>query len=368
MLFWLFFTIVILFLLFVSDKCKNIILKRTTLILSAFLMILLLGCRSSTMGLGDVKNIYIPIFEKHIVDKSFFYIFQYLKDPIFYILVKVISIISSKFQLVLVVYAIFVVVTILGFLKKESKSLLISVIAFFALNFWGTAFSGLRHIVSLMVTIYAYKYFKENNLKKFLIYIFIASCFHISAICFGIVYIFKWLKLKEKRSFFVFLNIILIFVFFLMKLGINDILLNIFSFFVEFFNFTRFEMYAKLGYSSLNNVLFMINYLIFIIANIIYFSVKITDFEKKNRFEELIWLQFLGTFFSCLTSFLGEFNRIAMFYTIYSIILIPECISYIKKGGAKILIEFMVGMMLLCYFLFFGIYNYNLVPFEFFWN
>lgn len=369
MSFWIVFILFILLLVSLYSLTQKKIFKKIFLSATCIVLVIVIGFRKHTIGLGDVQNIYIPIYYKYILNKSFSFVFLTLKDPTFYLCVKIISMCFNSFQMVLVVYALFLVITIINFIKKESKSMIISLVMFIALNYFGTAFSGLRHMIALVIILISYKYYQNRDAKKFIICVLIASLFHITALSFLIGY---WINISRKGKKWVFYYCgILIATYMMMKFGntarINYILKTI----ITTFRLERFEEYSKISYSSLNDFLFFQNLMIFGASSCIYYNIdynKIGNGELKKKLEGLINLQFIGTWFCCFVFILGEFNRIAMFYTIFSIILVPECFACIKKSKELLLTEFIFVFLLVFYFIFFGIYNYNLIPYEFFWR
>ena len=135
---------------------------------------------------------------------------------------------------------------------------------------------------------------------------------------------------------------------------------------VNTFNVERFSMYTVQNFSSLNNLLFFINYCILLFSSFFIFTKK--DEEDNKKYGALFKMQLIGTFISIFNVVLGEFNRISMFFTIYSIILIPESIKYIRETKTRTVILFFISIILIIYFLFFGIQNYLLIPYSFFWN
>lgn len=364
MLFWLIIIVLLTISALLYQNSKNNKIRVIALILVYSLLISLLGFRSYSMGLGDVENVYIPVFNQYVKNMDILFIINNTPDPVFYLVVKIIYSIFNNFQACLFFYALFVISALLYSIRKYSKSFLISILVFLSLNFFGTAFSGLRHTIALSIILLSYNSFINRKHFKFFGIILIASLFHITSLIFVVPYLLSINnKVLTKKRIIVY-NVSIVTIFLLVKFFGNAIFYPILRFVVLELNIKRFAEYATFGFSHLNSLLFLINYSIFAFASYFVYTLKKNSKDKK----ELVFfykLHFWGTFFSIFCLILGEFNRISMFFSISIIFLIPECLNRVKKKYRQKL-EIIVSLLLIAYFLLFGIDNYNLNPFSFF--
>lgn len=343
-IFLLFF---ILYLSHLKDKRKiYCILVGVSLCFIAFF-------RNENVGINDTELVYLPQF-RAIQERTFFYILLNYKDPVFYMLSKLFSLISTNERIWLILINIPLILIVTKLIYKESKNYLLSFIMFISLGFYTLcSFTVLRHSIALAFTILAYYQIKEKNLKKFILYTILASLFHQTAIIFIFAYWIANSKIFDKKYY------IILIAFFLSMVS-KDVLLNLIWNIAEDGRYTFFyQNNTGLSYTS-----FFINILIIIIADL--FSSK--EYKKSSQYLINSRLITIGC---CLTAFiviLGEFNRLSMFYLIYEIIWFPNCIlsNSSKRNDSFIILGSSICFSL--YLLLFGLANSGLLNYSFFWS
>lgn len=363
MLFYTYFTLLI-FVLLIPSNNRNNNYKKISMLIVTCIILSVVGLRNIKLGLGDTENIYLILFNKIINTKTIDVILNF-KDPFFYFLTKIYTLLSNNFQLWVFLCALSYIIPVMCFIYKKAYSVLVATFMFLALNYFGYAFSGLRHCIAMAILLYSFDSLINKKFWKFLIIVCFASLFHITAIIFIISYpIVNKYNLTKKRILYINIFILICFVF--VNLFGEKLIVNFMELIVNTFKMQRFSMYTVQNFSSLNNILFFINYLILLFSSFFIFTKK--DEQNNKKYDTLFKLQLIGTFISILNVVLGEFNRISMFFTVYSIILIPEAVRYIKDIKTRNIILFCIIIALIIYFLFFGIQNYLLIPYSFFWE
>lgn len=361
----LFYLILVLIISLIMLPCYSIQAdkkyKTTAITIITIILILILGLRNFSVGMGDTYNLYIPEFNR-IQNLSLLEISLNYKDPIFYLLTRILSICVKSPQLWIFICGCLYIIPVMKTIYKYSKYHLLSIILFLALNFYGTAFSGIRHCIACGILCFAYKALNEKKQKNFIISVIIASCFHISSIIFLLSYpIYNSKKLCSNKGL-VTLGILIFILFIINNLYGQIIITSFINFLIQSFNLSRFSIYAATDFSSLNNNLFFINYGIYIVSYLL--SKNSQDTSLKSE----IALQGIGTALLAFTTSLGEFYRLSYFFIQYSIILFPNIISTFKVVNTRKIFRILVYIFGIVYFLLFSASNTKIIPYIPFWK
>lgn len=310
---------------------KNIIY----MILTMGVLLTLSSLRSQNVG-NDTDN-YISLF-KDIQLKGISGLVE--RYELGYLLFNLaISKITSNSQCLLIVTSIFIFIGYSKFIYKYSENKFISVYMFFTLMYFGFSLSGIRQAMAGIMLLKSYEYIIKKNKIKFIIIVIIASLFHSTAILFLIAYPIS----KIKYSFKVLL----------ISSSITATCYTIFPVILKVFMsiFYRYDYYQGSEYfngqiriaSVLNLLIFLI---IFAFASIVKYnkcefdSCKISILEQ-NRLQERnsqMMLLLIGILIMFLSLKLNILDRVAMYFHVYSIIVLPNSIQKIKNKKLKVLI------------------------------
>ncbi|NNH34595.1 EpsG family protein [Acinetobacter sp. NIPH 2377] len=88
---------------------------------------------------------------------------------------------THNYALYLLTVSIIVVSLMLYSIRKYSKNYILSIYIYITFGFYTFLFNTLRQAIALAILFYGVKYFLEKKLIKYLIIVFIASLFHVSA-------------------------------------------------------------------------------------------------------------------------------------------------------------------------------------------
>lgn len=354
--------IYIAYILIIVILSKLKLKKREFCIVSALLLVIMISFRDITMGRNDTKNLYIPNFNiiANLNMKDVFaFIEQRDTEYLFYILTKLFTYISTNEHFYIYVFGLPYVIVVSRFIYKYSKIPCMSFIIFFSVNYFGYAFYLMRHVLALSFILLSYDYIKKRKLIKFIVMVVIATLFHRTAIIFLIAYPISKLQLKEIYQFLIMVVAVLISVIFGPK--IIELFFNIVS-------EGHFALYNDLIVKG-TLTFFFINFVIWIFC----FLCKkyrinnkdVTDEEKADSIA-LNNILVCGTIIASSIYFFPEMSRISSFFTIYSIILLPNTISYINNKKEKIAVITIVSMVFILYFFCFSMHNNMIYPYKFF--
>ncbi len=177
------------------------------------ILLLLLSMRSVNTGI-DLKN--YKYFFNSISNLSLHESLNYSEkgEPLFYLLNKVISIISNNnFQVFLTVVAIISILPIYLFYYNKSDNALLTIALFLTVAPFTIFFSGLRQSIAIGIIVFSFKYIENNKIIKFIIYLLIAFFFHRSAIFCLPLYLVYHIKINKNSLYIIIPLMILIFLF-----------------------------------------------------------------------------------------------------------------------------------------------------------
>lgn len=276
--------------------------------------------------------------------------FQQLQDYTRYeigfkILTKIISIIWNNKNFYAFILATLSIVPIGYTIYKYSKLPFLSIIIYISLDFYAFMFSGLRQAIAIAILLYSYKYIVNNNKFKFIVANLLAISCHYSSIVFLPVIFLR--KIKLTRNKIILIGIIGVVIF----LGKNAI----FSFINTFF----YDNYTSSVTNSYNWMLMCIG--ITCLCLICYKKV----IENNKSANKLYVIVSIGAIMMLFSPIVSDTLRIANYFYIFIILLIPEVIYNIKKNNDK------VSILTVTTFILFAIYiyllkvdGYGIVPYK----
>lgn len=296
------------------------------------ILCLVSGLRGYLVG-GDLGN-YLPLFS-YIGSHDYSNIIStYDKYGwIFKTYIYLIGFISNNSTLYLIFLSIPIISAPIFLIKKYSKIPWLSVFLYVALGYYTNTFNSVRSSLSLALGIYGVIaiYEKKNLLAIFLL--LVATEIHKTILPIFIIFFLKDLHPKYSIS----IGCILISVLIAHLIPANSIL-NMAIAYNSDYNAVTFDSMGK-GYSLL-----LLDCLISIFGLIL---VKRRP-NKLNIFLLNIFL--LATCLQAFTPLLSFFTRVAYFFSIYVIILLPNLIYYGFKQSSRWICVTVLSALSLVYF------------------
>ena len=232
---------------------------------------------------------------------------------------------------------------------KESKQVVISIVMLVSLGFYYFSLTGLRQTVAMSILLFAYPFLQQRRFVPFIIIVFIASRYHLSALAFLAVYP---IANKKLGIYHVIIATIALIVFYAFKGWLLEFLNNVLQ-------EERFESYTSGEASQLTMSGFAIQTACFVFA-LYYYKRMIAD---DDRYLVLYNLSFIGWVFQLFSSFIAEFFRVSMLFSIFNIILIANAASMEKDHRSKSILQIVVVIIFVLYMIKDGGINY-----QFFWQ
>lgn len=341
--------LILIILTLILPKVKKISKKYYCLIIG-LLMTLIVGFRDINMGMGDTAKIYISIFDslsKLSFRDSFIFIQSADIEIVFYMMTRIYIFFTSNVRIYLILLAIPINFCVSRMIYKYSDKPSLSFIMYIALNYFAFSFTLLRHCIALAILILSYDFLKEKKLRKFLITVFIAGLFHRTAWIFSIAYIVNYIKFDEKK------NIIYIIVSLITSFFIGS---NLLKFILQMINSTHYLQYINAQNNTLTFFLINLSILFFI-------AIFCHKYVKNGSSSVDLQLTTIGICLATCMIFISEAFRLSSFFTIYTIIALPNAIQTIDNKTRKMMFSYILYVVFIMYFLGFTINNNQIYPY-----
>ncbi|NMM99262.1 EpsG family protein [Bifidobacterium olomucense] len=334
--------------------------KKISCTISVCLMWFITAFRNINVGIPDARGTYLDLFN-NLRSQNFFSVISnpFAEGWLFNVLSKIIQIISIgnyRFYLI-ILSAIFY--TCLGiFIYKYSSNALISCIIFFC-SYLLFTFSMLRQFTAICILLlFSFSYLKQRRFIAFIVSVILAGLIHSTSFIFLIAY---------PICFYLTYNII--FLFFTILLSIFGTLFsNTILTLLNLIPMLRYRMdLAESGIYSLNTndtgygtLLMLIIFLIFCFLIL----------KKRISYQDniLLLLFSVGIIFQGWSHVIVEFYRVAWYFTIFLIILLPSCISKINDSLIKKSIFICIFIFYLFYFIYYVVPSGQGLPYNFYWE
>ena len=332
--------LLILYMIFFF-QIKNQKIKSVLFIVAVIQLILLQGLRSPYLG-NDMPfywfyyNKQLPYSITNLSFSNF--------EILFKVLTKVISSITLDKHIYLVIISFLSTVPISIVIYKKSKNPILSLLLFLSFGFYNFNFSGLRQAIAFAIVFYSFLFIIDRKLIKFIISIVIASLFHSSALVFIPAYFLFDFKITKFKI------ILMIFI---------DVFIYIFK--VPIFGFINSFFYEEYGMVLSDSYLWMIMCLSILMICLLFYK-KISSDNKSILYNLVI----IGTAIMLLSPIANNILRVANYYFMFIILLIPEVISYIKSNKNGLLVNLMTIIFSISLYIYLLLVDsYSIVPYIF---
>ena len=312
----LYFLFLYLFAKIISNKYKSIDGEKIFLFFSFVILFLLLALRDLSVGTDTLNYVnYYLYFDYYKNNEIGFFVFRsFLKK------------IGASYRFYLAIIAFITTIAAYKFIKRYSVDYLISCFAYFSLGLYAMSFSGLRQSLAVCIIMFSIKYIFENKPILFILLIIIASTFHLSSIVFLPVYLLKNIKIS-KKSILIF--IVLAFVFILFN---NKIYNQILAYLPD-----GYLRYSKSNL-SINIIVVLEGILIPLVSKLLVNMNEKYNDEKNKYFEFFFNLSILNSLILILSLNNALGDRIALYFSIGNIIIIPYALKFISNKYLKIIL------------------------------
>ena len=335
----------------VINKSRPSECKRYLIISSAVLLFVSTFRAWSYCGFDTFR--YVQMYVENMSVSYHDIIFSLERDKFYHVFTKFLShIFGGNPYLFLGFYALVFLGSASYLIYKESKNVFISMVIFITLGFFFFSMNGLRQCVAMSFILMSYFPLKERRFVKFAIYIFLGSLFHGACLIFLLAYFATAFKLNW-RMVAIYIVVLALFTYF----G-KDILG---TFIEEASQYdVRYESYKT--YESHANWSGFIQQVLLLGLSLVYYKRATAKYPEAQLLYTLI---FLSIIFQGMAVFVAEMFRVAMFFNIFFILLLPMVYDVLPKNNRQIIL-FLFVLFLTAYYLFNA--SGGVMPFIFHWN
>jgi len=244
---------------------------------------------------------------------------------------------------------------------------------FFLLRYFSLSVNSIRHTFAILICLLAYHLFNKKQHTWFIISVLCASTFHITALSFLIIWPASYFRLKKTSLLFVAI-----------------VTVGILIYFDEFFSllltaFSRFAYYLGSDYLNMNTRLATIANLI-IFSAILALGFLVGYHKKDNSPHSYVMpnnihqipdgflttnILLIGVVISAISLKFNLLDRAAAYFTVFSIIYLPNSLHYIKDKTYSRLAILIVVLLFTSYDCVIEYYrpDWNRVyPYNFYWG
>lgn len=285
----------------------------------------LTALRADTVGIDT--RAYIEIFQFVKEHNSFLHMFHfYIEKGYYFINMVVAAIVGKPWALFFLLQFINIIFVIKALRKVNVKVSFAIGIFIFYMCYLQLSFNAIRQSISICIILYAYSYILKNDFKRYLMWIFVASVFHKTAIFCILLWIFKTNEkiIGNIKRTCLYLYYTLIF--------ISPIWVGIMVKAVEFLckHLQVFESYLEIDYKP------DFGFLLYIIPPLIIISIFrgniVRKYPKFMFYYRLLFLQIPLQFLGCYMEYV---DRLALYASIVQVILVPVTITSIDDKRTK---------------------------------
>jgi len=319
--------------------------SRIFLIITGVQLFLISALRGSTVGTDT--NSYLITYNTFV---NFNFV-DYARIEIGYkTLMRITSILGEKPQWIIITTSIIIIIMIYKGIEHTSSQIWLSVFLFVALYYFYNSFNGIRQYIAIAISFYGYRFILKEKFIKYIVCVLIAMLFHTTAIIMLPVYFFGKIKLNFKKSFGLFLLIMLL------SFILDKLLIFTTKLLPQYTGYLNSFLFSETG-GFMSSV---------VTGCFVLFGIYIFIFEKTNR-QFLIEFQIIIISFAVslmsMFKYIG-FDRIGWYFTIYSILFIPNSLKLVSNHKLKATITYLVLCVVFAYNIYFLINNQQrIVPF-----
>lgn len=286
------------------------------------------------------------------------------KDHGFYFLSYIYSFFSTNENSWIFACSLFYITTVTRMIHKYSKNMLASILMFIFFEYYLFNFQLMRHCMALGFIILSFDALNENNIKKFFCLLIIACSMNITAIVFLPVLVMLNIQIGIIQWVLVLIGCSMVYLAHYTSF-LNNIILLIcyFTGSDRFYSFLSPEIGGRITF-AIQIVLFALSWLVYVVTfpkctkntNFRYINDAIDRGNSRYivSYSNLNLLMNMAAIASVLfltRIIIGEGYRIAQFYGIFSVILIPN----VLEGANK---YFIIKWALIVFIMLFGLWHF----------
>lgn len=223
----------------------------------------------------------------------------------------------------LMVHSLFCICSLGFFLYKYSEKPWLSFALFIALGFYKYTFGILRQIMTMCLFMYAVPYIKERKLGKFLTIVCINFFIHRGSLIYAVLYFISRIKINRKIFAGYYLMAVLCLV--ASPFLIDGVIAPLMA-------MLDYAHYVPESWAMNNQVI-----LVFTLPILLFFTINFDDFFENKINNITCWGFLLTLPIQVFSTLHGVFGRLAFYYYIFIIMLLPADLTNYKNKKVAML-------------------------------
>jgi len=318
--------------------------KEIFLIIAFIILTFISGFRAIEVG-TDTKS-YIELFNRLLIG---------IKDTHneygYVIFNNLVGLFSKNPNAIIIATSIFINLGILSFIYYNSKNVWLSVYLYITMYYYFFSFNYVREFMAIALVVNSYYFLKKKKIFLFLLFITLAVSFHTTAII-GLLLYFAYWKSSNLKVIYLIFGISIVFLF---KFDV------IMSYFFQYF--PRYNVYSGSYLDRSGGIMIIVLYFLIFIT-LVFFKSR----SNNSEYNTMIIISCISAALSIIGYKHFIFVRPALYFYIFSIIIIPEIISRFKPKNRH-LVLLLICVTSFMYMLYYFNNNWhNVLPYGFYFN
>lgn len=310
--------LIILLYVFANISNKYNEKSRRKLFLIPIFLLFFIATGLRAFEVGNDTSTYLLFFDKAVSLKWDIIGSNYFEKG--YVIYNIlISYITQNHRMFIIITSFIFSICTIKFIYNYSKNPFLSLLIYIGLLFFYYSMTMLRQFFAMVIILYAFKFVQNRNLLKYILSVIFASLFHSSAVIAIFIYPLYECKVNKRTLALIFTASIggIIFI---------PKVINIILGFLGRGNFYT----NKIGSNDIANVLYTLVYLLMFF--ILYVLVGKNNKNKtKTEIDFYLLMLLVSSAINGIAINMNVLSRLAMYYTIFTIVGIPNMLFEIKS-------------------------------------
>lgn len=372
MIIYLIITIIIIVYSLIGNVNKNKKRKKIFLIISFGMLTIIAMLRKYTIGI-DLEVLYTPVFYR-LKNLSFLQLNNIGLETGYLLINKIISLFSSDIQILIIITSLFTFPIYGWFFYRNSKDVAMSTLFFMIACTYYMELNVVRQALAISFILIAFECLKNKKTISCVIFILIATSIHASAIV--CLLMIPFMKIKFKKSYFIYIFIVLI-LFMIFMNPIIKIYSNISSS-LGLSNNKDYDIYLEndkygvghVNLVSISNVLFF--GMVYILGYYVLLVKKDEKEAEEKKYDFLLFMVAMAFITNFLSLKMSILSRLTLYFIPFVFVMLPEALLAMKNRKNRQLIAFILFIFVFARYIYISKYLaetlYGVVPYSFFWQ
>lgn len=338
-------------------------------VISILLPSILAGARNNTVGTD--MQVYGDYYF-HFAQKTGFleFVFPSSGEYLYNLLVYTISHLSTNIFWQYFAFELLVVIFVFLALYENNKRTMWFGMAIYYLLFFNTTLNYMRQSIAIALILYAYKYIKERDFKKYLTFVIISFLFHSSGVIAIFLYLLNILLTKpnyskksknmsvpvvfKTKGIAAFIELLVIFISILIVVYATNVVQSLQG--IQVFNGKYDDYFNTVGRIGGIDIVYIAFFMPFILWGLLNRKYLMRN-NLQHRFVFSVFC--IGYIISQLVRLGGYIYRINMYFSYFAVLYIPEIIYSIKNRKQRIIFILISIFILFLYWYYYYIFRLN---------